>query len=212
MENRGRTIRAKSELKSTWIIILRGSSSTFRTNPHQLIKDGIICICAHTPYQNETKTGVWQDNCSEHVHALGLECTPDAYGVATSSSWDCLGSSDTFVRTGCAHGWWNKKEWRAEKKEKLREISGKGNSRRGPCVLCRYYQCLSFRFFLVLYLHNHISVASSSFLWMISQAHAWSLSLIMISPFQKTGSFVTCKVRPASFLEPLELLGFLLYC
>ena len=98
MENRGRTIRAKSELKSTGIIIPRGSSSTFRTNPHQLIKDGIICICAHTPYQNETKTGVWQDNCSEHVHALGLECTPDAYGVATSSACVCVGSSDTFIR------------------------------------------------------------------------------------------------------------------
>ena len=174
-----------------------------------MIKDGIIYICAHISYQNETQSGVWQGNCSEL--ALELECTPDAYGVATSSSWDCLGSSDTFVRTGCAHGWWNKKSGE-KKKEKLREINGKGISRRGPCVLCRYYQCLSFRFFLVLYLHNHISVASSSFLWMISQAHAWSLSLIMISPFQKTGSFVTCKVRPASFLEPLELLGFLLYC
>ena len=49
---------------------------------------------------------------------------------------------------------------------------------------------------------------------MISQAHAWSLSLIMISPFQKTGSFITCKVRAAThFLEPLEeLLGFLMHC
>ena len=85
-------------------IILRGSSSTFRRNPHQLmIKDGIIYICAHISYQNETQSGVWQGNCSEL--ALELECTPDAYGVATSSSWDCLGSSDTFVRTGCAHGW-----------------------------------------------------------------------------------------------------------
>jgi len=158
MENRGRTIRAKSELKSTGIIILRGSSSTFRTNPHQLIKDGIICICAHTPYQNETKTGVWQDNCSEHVHALGLECTPDAYGVATSSACVCVGSSDTFIRkVALTVGEIKKAE---KKKEKLREINGKGISRRGPCVLCRYYQCLSFRFFLVLYLHNHISVAS----------------------------------------------------
>jgi hypothetical protein len=51
----------------------------------------------------------------------------------------------------------------SREKEKLREINGKGNSRRGPCVLCRYYQGLSFLFFFVLYLHNHISVASSSF-------------------------------------------------